>query len=170
MLKRLTVKVAVLWGSGMAWVLQSTSSVLLCSVQEGTAVSSGEVPHCFHRQLSAHLMHPLAGSTQRVNPCCRSLAPSLLFCFMYSYQCVSSVSSWLSKLSAMTYGGVSVLRQYYCHKSLWPECQEGVLFNGAKMLSGWRSCSCMHLCSLLPVMLGIFFFCCCFGAKPHGWL
>jgi len=82
---------------------------LLSSVQGGTAVSSGEAPLCSHGQLSARLMHPLSSSTQWVNPCCWSLALSLPFCFMYSYQCVSSVSSWLRELSAVTYGGVSVL-------------------------------------------------------------
>lgn len=157
-LKRLTVKVVVLWGSGMAWVLQSTSPALLCSVQGGTAVSSGEAPHCCHRRLSAHLMHPLASSTQGVNPCCRSLAPSLPFCFMYSYQCVSSVSSWLSEVSAMTYAGVSVLRWYYCHSPsglnarrvsclMEPKCW---VVEGALLVCIFALCC--------PLCLAIFFF------------
>lgn len=152
-----TVKVVLLWGSGMAWVLQSTSSALLCSVQEGTAASAGEAICYCQRQLSAHQMHPVPSSSQWVNPCCRSWARSLLFCFRHFYQLTSSVSTWLSEVSVVMCGGISVREKILLPPSQRPGCQEGVLINGAKMLSCERSCSCMLLCFLLAVCLDIFF-------------
>lgn len=76
---------------------------------EGSVVAGiRQTPHCCQRQLSNHLVHPLLSSTQQVNPCFRSLAWSWSVCFRLSYQSVSSISSWLSEVSAITFDGVSV--------------------------------------------------------------
>lgn len=76
---------------------------------EGSVVAGiRQTPHCCQRQLSGHLVHPLLSSTQQVNPCFRSLAWSWSVCFRLSYQSVSSISSWLSEVSAITFDGVSV--------------------------------------------------------------
>lgn len=95
-LKRLTAKV------------QNASPALLCRVQWGIAVSSGDVPHCSHGQLSAHPMQPLLaphGGKIRVQLFLPSM--SLWACL----QCLLRAQGG----SAIAHGSVSALKPCCSH-------------------------------------------------------